>query len=251
MIGDDAFGLEENQTQSTVAGIVNAKRQQYKFLRTDKKVKAFQSWFQAQVDENLLTVDSRTGKPWTAKYVESAWKKGMLRSYLDARKSLSIEDPKFISGSQSEFLRRAFGAPEAVSKLELLGTRAFEGMKGVTAEMSKNISRVLVDGLARGQNPRQIAKDLVKQVGIGKNRALRIARTEIIHAHAEGQLDALEELGIDEIEAMVEWATAGDARVCQRCEVLEGEVFSIEDARGMIPLHPNCRCAWIPANVGE
>jgi len=28
-------------------------------------------------------------------------------------------------------------------------------------------------------------------------------------------------------------------------------VLTIEEARGMIPRHPNCRCAYLPANVGE
>ena len=27
--------------------------------------------------------------------------------------------------------------------------------------------------------------------------------------------------------------------------------MSVSEARGLIPRHPNCRCAWIPANVGE
>jgi len=30
---------------------------------------------------------------------------------------------------------------------------------------------------------------------------------------------------------------------------MEGEVFTVEEAHGMIPLHPNCRCTWIPAEA--
>jgi len=50
---------------------------------------------------------------------------------------------------------------------------------------------------------------------------------------------------------MAEWQTAGDERVCPLCEPLDGTVMTIEEARGLIPRHPNCRCMWVPANVGE
>jgi len=34
--------------------------------------------------------------------------------------------------------------------------------------------------------------------------------------------------------------------VCSECSDLEGNVYTIKEAHGMIPLHPNCRCAWKP-----
>ena len=46
---------------------------------------------------------------------------------------------------------------------------------------------------------------------------------------------------------MAEWTTAGDERVCPECGGWEGIKMTIEEARGMIPLHPNCRCDWLPA----
>ena len=49
----------------------------------------------------------------------------------------------------------------------------------------------------------------------------------------------------------VEWSTTGDERVCPKCKPLGGMVLKIKEAKGMLPRHPNCRCAWIPANVGE
>lgn len=69
-------------------------------------------------------------------------------------------------------------------------------------------------------------------------------------AYAEGALNSYEEMGIEGVEVEAEFATAGDDVVCPECEELEGKVYSIEEARGVIPVHPNCRCAWIPM-VGE
>jgi len=44
----------------------------------------------------------------------------------------------------------------------------------------------------------------------------------------------------------VAWVTAGDDWVCEQCAALEDQIFTLETARGMLPLHPNCRCALYP-----
>src|SRR5690606_33704519 len=86
---------------------------------------------------------------------------------------------------------------------------------------------------------REIARELNRQIDVGAKRAATIARTEIVRAHNEGALDALEELGVDEIGVMVEWSTAGDNRVCPLCRPLEGVILKTKEAHGMFPRHPN------------
>jgi len=245
VVDDDVFGLEG-------PAILQA-RQAWRFRTDAKKVKAFRAWLQQQVDAGILSpVGGVAGKPWTAPYIESAYKKGMLRAYTDLRAAELANHPSLFEGGQAEFIRTAFGQPEALHKIELLYERAFDELKGVTAAMGQQMSRVLADGLAHGRGPKKIAYELRKTVTkINKTRANVIARTEIIRAHAEGQLDSYEVLGVKEVGVMAEWSTAGDERVCEQCSDLEGSVMTIEEARGMIPLHPNCRCTWIPANVGE
>jgi hypothetical protein len=66
-----------------------------------------------------------------------------------------------------------------------------------------------------------------------------LARTEIVNAHAVGQLNAFRMLGLEELGVMAEWSTGGDDRVCPDCGALEGEIFTVDEAEGMIPLHPN------------
>jgi len=47
----------------------------------------------------------------------------------------------------------------------------------------------------------------------------------------------------------VEILTAGDNEVCPVCEAIaENGPYSINTARSLIPAHPNCRCAWVPAD---
>jgi SPP1 gp7 family putative phage head morphogenesis protein len=85
---------------------------------------------------------------------------------------------------------------------------------------------------------------IVKSISV--RRAGALARVEVIRAHANAQLDAFELLGIKKVGLKAEWHTAGDEKVCPKCKPLEGAVFTIAQARGLIPRHVNCRCCWLP-----
>ena len=46
---------------------------------------------------------------------------------------------------------------------------------------------------------------------------------------------------------LVQVLTAGDDRVCDDCnDIAEDGPYDIEEARDLIPAHPNCRCAFVP-----
>ncbi len=245
---------------------------EYEFMSDPAKLAAFSTWVEAQILADLLFAETGTGVistgvsagkvqgvtgigfggsmgtgPWTMKYIESAYKKGLINSYLASRRGLDKSDPAYIDKSQEEFLRSAFLAPERISKVQLLAARAFEQLKGFNAQMGSQLNTILAQGMIDGKGALQIAREMVDKIDdMTEKQALRIARTEIIRAHAEGQLDALEELGVSEVGVLVEWTTAKDARVCPICADMEGVTFTIDEARGKIPAHPNCRCAFVP-----
>ena len=253
VVEEDAFGLKPSEMLSfnqakRGLSIINSGR--YQFKTSPQKVAAYRLWLQQQIDAEILTVvGGRPGKPWLAKYVESAFKKGMLRAYMDVHAEELGGKSKFFRGTKEQFLSTAFMQPEVLEKVEMVFTRAFNDMKGITDNMSNQMSKVLADGFVHGRGPAEIARQMRKQVdSIGKNRALVIARTETINAHAEGQLTAFEELGVVSVgaEVEVEISTAGDVLVCEKCQDLEGKVFTTDEARGVIPVHPNCRCCWNP-----
>jgi SPP1 gp7 family putative phage head morphogenesis protein len=242
LVDEDILGLEPAPRFDPLKN-----RQDWRFLQDDAKVTQFRRWFAKQVEDKVLSTDSK-GKPWMAKYVDSAYRKGATRAFLDSRGKELKKSQEFWEGTKEQFLRSIFSQPERVSKVELLATRAFEELRGVTASMGSQMNRILAGGMAQGKSPVQIAREMSAKIdSLTKSRALTIARTEIIHAHAEGQLDSFQELG-EEVEVYAEWSTAGDDRVCRQCSELEGTVFTVKEARGQIPRHPNCRCAWIPAS---
>ena len=120
---------------------------------------------------------------------------------------------------------------------------------------AKDLGNILADGIVRGDSPRKVARDMSKKIDkITKTRAVTIARTETIRAHAEGQLHALEQLGVKKLGVDVEFTATMisqeppvfEKRVCPRCRELFGKVFTIQESHGIIPVHPNCRCSWVP-----
>lgn len=247
VVDDDAFGLDVSTVQTFNQQVPF---QVWRFRSDSQKVQAYHAWLTQQVNTGILTpVGGVSGQPWTAPYIESAYKKGAIRAYTDLRKKELASNPSLFEGGRAEFVRTAFNQPIMTSKIELLYNRAFTELQGVTAAMDQQMSRILAEGLSQGQGPRAIARSLRDNVTkLTNTRAITIARTEIVRAHAEGQLDAFEFLGVEEVGILAEWSTAGDELVCPLCEPLEGVVMTVKEARGLIPRHPNCRCAWIPAN---
>lgn len=245
LVEEDSFGLKK------APHVVMHAVGQFAFATNPQKVEAFQKWLKEQVDSGVLEVSGGkavAGKPWTYDYVQSAYKKGRTRAYIDSKKADLATSPEWYQGSKEQFLSTAFMQPETISKLELLGTRAFEQLKGLTATMSQQINTTLMTGLANGWGPLKIASEMRKQVGsLSVRRARTIARTEVMYAHAEGQLDSFEDLHVERLGVIAELSTAGDDRVCEHCAGLEGHTYTVDEARGIIPVHPNCRCVWIPS----
>jgi len=255
LVFEDAFGLRQRVTPfSPYIGNDGAALQintRWSYHTDSQKVAEFEGWLKTQVDSDVLP----SGDAYWGKYVEEGYQKGAGRAFDDTRKpalATGAEPGAFYAGSKEEFLRASFAHPESIEKVKLLTSRVLTDLKGVNSVMATQMTRVLADGLVQGQNPRQIARTLNKTVeGIGRTRSRAIARTEIIRAHAEGQLDSFERLGVTKLGVMVEWSATGDDRMCELCSALDGVVMTLKETRGLLPRHTNCRCAYVPANVGE
>lgn len=223
----------------------------WQFNSNPDKIEAFRNWLQSQLA--YVSGERPTDNDWWNEYILQGYAKGAGRAYQDVKNAgqWNKEQGAFYSGTKEEFLRSSFAQPAQREKVKLLTSRVFTDLKGITDTMSQQLVRTLADGLVTGMGPRQLAKELSDRVDkIGITRANAMARTEIIRAHAEGQLDAFKNMGVEEIGVAVEWSTAG-FNVCPKCQALQGIVLKVDEAHGMIPRHPNCKCSFIPANVGE
>lgn len=220
-------------------------------FRTDPaKLESFRRWLQNQINLRILETRTDSGlpsakKPWLAPRIIGAYQKGVARAYADARKRDPYAGPEITRAKEIQHLESVLSVQ--TSKIQLLYTRAYEDLAGVTADMATKLSRILATGLINGDSPHSIARKMAGQIeGISLNRARAIARTEIVNAHATGVLDSLELLGVKYVSAQVEFRTAGDTKVCPKCKALSGRRFTISQARGKIPVHVNCRCVWLP-----
>ncbi|MDB2225609.1 minor capsid protein [Halorubrum ezzemoulense] len=216
----------------------------YQFLSNSEKRQRFQAWLREQIDNGVLEPTDgdafRRGEHWTAQYVQKAYAKGVTDAGAKIRQQ---------GGDVQVFenLEDVFNQPVHSSKIELVYVRAYDGLEGITQEMDTQISRELSNAISEGWNPRKAAREINDRVdAIGMTRAQTLSQTEIIHAHAEGTLDRFESEGFTEVEADVEHHTAGDSRVCPKCASLQGNTYTLREARGRIPVHPRCRCTWVP-----
>lgn len=250
IVDEDAFGIGDGKplpvgpTQNT----------RWKFATGPEKMKQFEKWLDDQVKSGILSEDgSGNGDVTGARYIRSTYKQALVSTYRKVNKDkLKDSAGDFYEGTQNAFLKDTFESSEAASKMAMLGTRVYSSLKDVTSTMDAKMSRILAQGLADGKSPRDLGRQLAAEVdGISKSRGAMIARTEIIHSHAEGQLDAFEALKVHDLTVLAEWLVTPDKRLCSKCAELQGIVLTVAEARGLLPRHPNCRCTWVPADVGE
>lgn len=231
----DGFGLKAN-------------RGKFEFERSATKISAFMDWLREQQRRNILEVsvgstqDEAAERAWSSVYVRSAYQKGVAQAAARMQKAGGKVEQRWIDG--------AFMRPIHADRLGIAYSRVFTQLQGITEAMDQQISLVLAESLAEGVGPAETARRINNRVDkIGVTRARILAQTETINAHAEASLNAYQEAGVEGVEAEAEFATAGDDRVCPECASLEGRVYPLAKARGVIPVHPRCRCAWIPRIV--
>lgn len=244
LVDYDALRLDPRKSvMANTPVLANATAQRaFKFTNDAERVAEFMAWLLEVIDQEILEVVGNApgipGDGWQKVYVREAYGRGLeAAEAVMAQQGITLPIQPGISGM--------FRLPVHQNTIELLYTRQFEDLRGITRAMSTQISRELAEGLATGKNNYQIAKAIINRVDkIGIVRSEILVRTEIIRVHAEATLNGLEALGATMVTPLVEFATAADP--CPICEDLAGRVYKIADARGLIPLHPKCRCAWLP-----
>lgn len=158
------------------------------------------AWLQAaeqQVDAIMLE-GGTTGIWFAAQFVEQAYQTGAARN----RAALAAQSVVYKAARPD--LRSLLLSEPYQRRLALLYAREFEEMKGLGATIKKDMAQILTAGMANGQGPIEIARQMTAQLGIEKRRAERIARTEINNAHTNARmdqaLDAQQNLGLDSRE---------------------------------------------------
>lgn len=223
--------------------------------------------WQVAVDE--LTLAAAAGRWPSRRTVLKAEKtRQALAVTLDALKDLSATSGVTITGALPDLIRetldghsRIVGSqlPDGIdprldrpnqATLDAIVRRASGDIVSLTRPLSTQANLAmrasLIRGVAVGSNPRKVAADMLSRVegdfNGGRNRALVIARTELLDAHRTAGLVT------DRANAATlggwEWVSALDRRTCPACWGMHGTRHELTEPG---PLdHQQGRCARVP-----
>ena len=209
----------------------------FDFPRDPQKVRAFDTWLDNQLTRGILE-PNRTGNA----YIERAYTQGVSQAGRDLNRVGWLEG----AGSPVEAVVRR---PTHRDTLETAFTRNYRQLRGFSADMGANTSRVLADGLSRGAGPNEIARDLRGVIGTGgpsgatgaQARATMIARTESLNAYNTAAEARYREHGVEWVEVVL------GSSPCDRCESLwANNPHRLSTFVGTLPYHPRCTCSTVP-----
>ena len=154
--------------------------------------------------------------------------------YRDTLEGLKPENP------HTEAIKQEFLDEDA---LEWISTRSLSMAKMVNGTTKEALREALAEGYAEGESIPQITKRIKEFYKNGYEwRAPMVARTETIAASAEGSIRGYEKLEVETLELYVSL----DERACEECLGLHGNEYPVRETHGIIPVHVDCRCVWLP-----
>ena len=139
------------------------------------------------------------------------------------------------------------------TRLGFIHARSFEQMRNLSTGVKESMRTVLVDGMAQGLHPNEIAKQLDAATDMGITRARRIARTEITTAMRRARIEEAEQTVVDlglNLRMMQLSALSATTRASHAAR--HGKLFTFEQARVWMSTSPNminCKCTFVEVLV--
>lgn len=182
-----------------------------------------------------------------------------MTKYATGPLSKTIDRSKRLAGISAEnealnLMRLQLNDDAITGSFNRLPVQPFETMFGTTTrgplanllgtfgtEIEVGLRQQLLEGIALGLNPREVARNMVRELGLSKDRADNITRTEMIRAHRESSRETYRQ-NRHVVKSYVR-SSALDDRTCVLCWALHGQVYSLDET---FESHPRCRCALIP-----
>jgi SPP1 gp7 family putative phage head morphogenesis protein len=108
-------------------------------------------------------------------------------------------------------------------------------------EVSQAIKDTITTGLAKGQNPRRIAREIRRAYGDNLSNALLTCRTETMRAYREATFESYN-ANADIVKGWI-WLAAKQPRTCAACWGMDGTFHELSER---LVDHPAGRCTSIP-----
>ena len=125
--------------------------------------------------------------------------------------------------------------------LEWIKLRSLTLAKSINKTTLEALRNELALGFTAGESIQQLTKRIEGYFTENTQiRAEMVSRTEVISASNEGALHRYELEGVDKAEYYI------SPGACEVCVPYDGKIYATKDSHGIIPIHPNCRCVWLP-----
>lgn len=186
---------------------------------------------------------------FTVGYVLPAYEKGTAQAW----RNLGVQSTEYAALRPT--LQSLLLSEPYQTRIGLISAREFELMKGLTASVKQTMGQQLTAGLVQGIGPREIAKNLTSQAGIEKNRANRIARTEINQALRTARLDETQDAATRlQIKVKVLHVSALSPTTRPAHAARSGHLFTVQEERDWYAEDGNavnCKCTSSEALVDD
>ncbi|AUV81265.1 hypothetical protein C2R22_05970 [Salinigranum rubrum] len=209
----------------------------------------FMDWLERQHEAGVLDVIERNDNVYIRRALSDGdrWALTKLRQAGDqvARTVERVPPGGYqinVQADTARFAQPSFNVPLRASTVRLLFNRNYRLLEGVTADVEKEVQRVLSEGLVAGENPNTIARSLSGVLnGEAKNRSTLTARHEIMYAHNTSAKERFKSHGVADVVVL-------GSDPCPQCEPYVGETYPIDDLpQGGPPFHPQCVGTIAPA----
>lgn len=231
-------------------------------LDVASRVRMFGTWFNEEVYRTLVDRDAK----WTRSFIQRAYAQGLAT----ARKELGVGDelPTFITSARG--------------RLGVYEEMAYNDLTGIADEMVKLTNRLAADAVVRSAGNMPTCRHCVMKINrVAKSRLQLFANTLTVRAYNDAKLEQYGRLGVNRVGLLsetlasnkpkrmldqdplegrtplsrrrdlgrgsVEVLTAQDDVVCEDCQALaDAGPYNVSQVFGVLPLHPRCRCSWVP-----
>lgn len=224
------FNLLFNQVDSaTQNGLRVSEAQLYRTTRLAYSVQVLAQEIEAFNQQATLLIKSEIENEAAYAFSDAA---KLVRAALG---SLPEDDVAFAQ----EFLAFDDGALRALT-VRLSDPQRLADILDVSVAEANQAALVYIKAIVKGDHPRVAARELTNKFDIPVIRARTTARTEIISAYREANIERYKQSKA--VKGWM-WSATLDDRTCPVCVFMDGQVFDLDEP---FATHPNCRCAPIP-----
>lgn len=160
-----------------------------------------------------------------------------------------VQSPEF------EFVGLTGGQARAMVQDASVYKYSLETLVGSVYERAVNrVQNSLNTGMLVGDSFPQFANRLKQEFGIARKDAAHIARTYVASVNnfaAEQVFQANRDIvrGVKWVAVLEPGFSNSGFGTCLRCASMDGKEFRLDETRPVLPLHPNCRCLYVPTLV--